>query len=318
MRAARNPVSPPSLVRLGYAQAKALTRRHAKSFFFSSVALWGGRRRSAFALYAFCRRLDDLVDGDNAGDGSLPSRLPERLALARAAVAALYGREAAGVFRELPWAESEFAAFRDTVARYRIPEAPFQELINGMEMDLVKSRYASFGELSLYCHRVAGVVGLMMAPVLGYRDERCLPYAADLGTAMQLTNILRDVAEDFARGRVYLPADELASFGVSEADLSRGQVTDAWRALMRFQVQRARRLYGRAALGVPDLTGFGSQAVVRLMGAVYGGLLDVIEARGFDVFTSRAQVPFRRKLGLALTALWPAGGDGKALQESSR
>lgn len=312
-----------ALVRRGYAQAKALTRRHAKSFFFSSVALWGRRRRSAFALYAFCRRLDDLVDGDNAGEGTvsapsaLPAELAERLALARASVAALYGRESARVFRELPWAESEFAAFRDTVERYRIPEQPFQELINGMEMDLMKSRYASFGELSLYCHRVAGVVGLMMAPVLGYRDERCLPYAADLGTAMQLTNILRDVAEDFARGRVYLPADELASFGVSEADLSRGQVTDAWRALMRFQVQRARRLYGRAALGVPDLTGFGSQAVVRLMGAVYGGILDVIEERDFDVFSSRASVPFLRKLGLAFSTLSTVG-EAKPLQEGNR
>jgi phytoene synthase len=286
-----------------------VTRRHAKSFFFASVALFGQRRRSAFALYAFCRRLDDLVDGDNAGDGSvrapvaLPSQLSERLALARAAVAALYGRESAGVFRELPWHESEFAAFRDTVERYRIPERPFQELIDGMAMDLVQSRYATFEELELYCHRVAGVVGLMMTPVLGYRDERCLPYAADLGTAMQLTNILRDVKEDLARGRVYLPQDELRAHGVDEAMLARGVVNDAWRRFMRAQVARARAFYARAAKGVPYLTGFGSQRVVRLMATLYGGILDVIEARDFDVFSSRASVPFGWKLALAAGVL---------------
>ncbi len=298
-----------ALVRQGYARAKAVTRRHAKSFFFSSVALFGERRRGAFALYAFCRRLDDLVDGDNAGDGAVvtpgakPAELSERLGLARASVAALYGREPAGVVRELPWHASEFAAFRDTVERYRIPERPFQELINGMEMDLVKSRYATFAELELYCYRVAGVVGLMMTPVLGFRDERCLPYAADLGTAMQLTNILRDVREDLSRGRVYLPQDELAAWGLDEAALSRGVVTDAWRGFMRAQLARARALYARAARGVPDLSGFGSQRVVRLMGTIYGGILDVIEARDFDVFSQRASVPFRKKLALAAGVL---------------
>jgi 15-cis-phytoene synthase len=144
-------------------------------------------------------------------------------------------------------------------------------------------------------------VGLMMTPVLGFRDERCLPYAADLGTAMQLTNILRDVKEDLARDRVYLPSEELAAFGLDEAALRSGQVTDAWRAFMRFQVQRARGLYARAALGVPDLTGFGSQRVVRTMSSVYGGILDVIEARDFDVFTRRASVPLWKKLLLSIS-----------------
>jgi len=295
-----------ALVHQGYARAKALTRRHARSFFFSSLVLFGRRRKAAFALYAFCRRLDDLVDGDNTGDGRVtapsaqPAQLKERLELARASVAALYGRESAGVFRELPWDEAEFAAFRDTVARYRIPEAPFQELITGMEMDLVQSRYATWAELERYCYRVAGVVGLMMTPVLGFRDERCLPYAADLGTAMQLTNILRDVKEDLARDRVYLPADELAAFGLDEAALRRGVVTDEWRAFMQFQLARARALYARAQLGVADLTGFGSQRVVRTMSKVYGGILDVIEARDFDVFSARASVPLWKKLVLAV------------------
>lgn len=292
----------------GYARARALTHRHARSFSFASVALFGDRRRAAFALYAFCRRLDDLVDGDNAGDGlalpprALPADLAARLALARASVSALYGGPAPSE-GERPWHPAEFAAFRDTVTRYRIPEAPFQELLNGMEMDLTKTRYATFEELRLYCYRVAGVVGLMMTPVLGYRDARCLPFAAELGIGMQLTNILRDVKEDLSRGRVYLPADELARFGLTEAELARGQVTEAWRGLARFQLERARGYYARARAGIPDLQGLGSQRVVRLMGTLYGAIGDVIEARDYDVFSRRARVGFWGKLKLAAGVL---------------
>lgn len=298
------------LVAEGYARAKALTRRHSKSFFFSSIALFGARRRGAFALYAFCRRLDDVVDGDNAGDGTVVapvqpvSALSERLAHARALVSSLYRPDAPVPTQGLPWHESELAAFRDTVTRFHVPERPLQELISGMEMDLTWQRYATFDELRLYCYRVAGVVGELMTPVLGYADERCLPYAVDLGVAMQLTNILRDVKEDLSRGRVYLPADELRAFGLSEHALLRaaqgGLLPEGWRDFMQLQVARARALYERAQLGVPDLRGFGSQRLVRLMGAVYSGILDVIEARGFDVFSGRASLPTSGKVARAL------------------
>jgi phytoene synthase len=304
---------PGPLVAQGYARAKALTRHHANSFFFSSVALFGARRRGAFALYAFCRRLDDLVDGDNLGDGSVvapasPASLPERLALARAAVSSLYGPGSSTLWQALPWHEAEVAAFRDTVARYRIPEAPFQELISGMEMDLTKSRYATFAELERYCYRVAGVVGEMMTPVLGFANARCLPFAADLGIAMQLTNILRDVKEDWARGRVYLPQDELQAFGLSERDLARWSESaehpgEAWSRFMQFQVARARAYQQRALFGVPDLRGLGSQRVVRLMARVYGGILDVIEAQRFDVFSRRARLGLGGKLARALSVV---------------
>lgn len=296
-----------TLVAQGYARAQALTRQHSKSFYFSSLALWGARRRAAFALYAFCRRLDDLVDGDNDGAGTVApaaDSLPARLEQARASVAAMYrsGPAQGSLLRA-----DEHAAFCDTVERFQIPQQPFQELINGMEMDLTKSRYANFDELKLYCYRAAGVVGLMMTHILGFNDDVCLPYAVDLGIAMQLTNVLRDVKEDWQRGRVYLPADELATFGLSERDLAAFS-SDApkdpaawasWRRFMAFQIERARAIDERSHLGIANLTGFGSQRVVRLMSAVYGGILGAIERQNDDVFTNRARVSLLGKIGIA-------------------
>jgi 15-cis-phytoene synthase len=292
-----------SLLEEGYARAKALTRRHSKSFYFASLALFGERRRAAFALYAFCRHIDDIVDGEGGG---APSSLANRLEVARAAVASLYDGEEVS-HGGLPWHASEWAAFRDVVQRYRIPQRPFDQLISGMEMDLTINRYADVAELDLYCYRVAGVVGLMMTYILGFRDAACLPDAVALGQAMQLTNILRDVREDFDRGRVYLPAEVLAAHGVTEADLRAGVVTDAWRALMQEQIARARTLYAQAERGIPYLTGFGSQRVVRLMAVIYGAILERIEALDYDVFRSRAYLPLMGKVQKALGVILGRG-----------
>lgn len=304
----------PQLVRQGYKLAKRVTRHHAKSFFFASYLLFGARRKAAFALYAFCRRLDDMVD--EGGSGMAPVDLKARLERARQMVAEVYlpmpelaapgldspAERLMSATEQSPWELSEFAALKHCIHRFRIPEQPFQDLISGMEMDLTKDRYATFEELDLYCYRVAGVVGLMLTPVLGCSDPRAATHAADLGRGMQLTNILRDVGEDLGRGRVYLPADELKAFGLGEEDLYRGQVDDRWREFMRFQIRRARAYYGRAAAGVHFLEGFGSQRMVRLMGGIYGDILRVIEARDYDVFSGRAWVPGRRKLALAAAA----------------
>ena len=297
------------MVAAGYSQARLLTRQHSKSFFFSSLALFGARRRAAFALYAFCRRLDDLVDGDAQ---SSVLTLSDRLTLAREAVSSIYQGSGFSQLPALPWREEEFAAFRDTVERFRIPQQPFQELINGMEMDLTQTRYATFNELELYCYRAAGVVGLMMTCILGFDDEVCLPFAVDLGIAMQLTNVLRDVKEDWQRGRLYLPLDELNAFGLSEHDVARfcnlagprePKQWAAWRDFMAFQIRRARAFDRRSQLGVPHLSGFGSKTVVRLMSAVYGGILRAIERQHDDVFVRRAHVPLLGKLGIAAGVL---------------
>ena len=288
-------MSAEALVVRGYHEARALTRHHARSFSFASMLLFGARKRAAFALYAICRHLDDLVDESNDADRGA------RLDRARLAISALFSNRR---FDEaMPWTEAQGAAFRDTVQRFRVPEQPLQDLVSGMEMDLFKPRYASWEELDLYCYRAAGTVGVLMSSVLGVKSEWALQPAADLGRAMQLTNILRDVKEDLSRGRIYLPLDELRAFDLGEEDLRAGRVDERFRGFMQGQIARARLLYARGEEGISALGGFGAQATVRVMGAVYGGILQAIERANYDVFSSRAHVPLLGKVGLAGRAL---------------
>lgn len=289
-----------ALEREGYRRARRLTRLHARSFYLASVLLFGVRRRAAFALYAFCRRMDDAVDTESL-DG-----LPERLAQARTVVDALFSTAQDSAARQGvgPFEAAELAALRDTLRRFPIPKAPFLDFLSGMEMDVRHSPYRRFSELDRYCYCVAGTVGVMLCPVLGAREERAFGAAADLGRAMQLTNILRDVKEDLVRGRVYLPAEELAAFGLSVEDLRAGLLDDRMRAFLRCQIARARAFYARAGRGIGFLQGLGTRRMVRLMGGLYGGILSAIEARGYDVFSGRAQVSRRQKLGFVLRALF--------------
>ena len=281
---------------LGYRSAQAVTRHHAKSFYFSSSALFGHRRRGAYALYAFCRRLDDVVDAPQSGVS-----LTKALEQAHGCVADVFR---GAVMRGTPWPEEEQLALIDTVRRFGINEQPFHDLIAGMEMDTVKSRYATWAELDVYCYRAAGTVGLMMAPLLGTTDATALKHADDLGRAMQLTNILRDVKEDLARGRVYLPQDELAAHGVTEAMLARGEVNDAFRSFMRSQLSRARALYASGEAGAAWLPGYSAPRVVLLLSRIYGGILEVIERRDFDVFSQRASVSKAGKLAQLVSVLF--------------
>jgi phytoene synthase len=275
-------VTAASLEARGARVCRAITRHHARTFYFASACLPRPTRAHAYAIYGFCRWADDGVD--SALDRS---EAADKLGLAREALDLAYSDQ--------PVAPG-LLAFRKTVRARSIPRDLFDALLDGMEMDLDVTRYATFAELDRYCYRVAGVVGLMMTHVFGYRSECCWPNALALGTAMQLTNILRDVAEDLDMGRIYLPQDELARFGVDEAQLREGRVDDAFRALMRFQVDRARRYYETAEAGIPWLVGDSSRLTVRVMGRVYGGILGAIERQGFDVFRGRARVSTPRKL----------------------
>jgi phytoene synthase len=304
------------LVARGYAEAREVTRHYARSFYFASALLFGARKRAAYALYAVCRGLDELVDGGFGADGG---RLDEASYVVRRAM------EGQGVpaSQAAPWSAAQLAALSDAAARFSIPAAPFAELVKGMQMDLDGAQYATWGDLDLYCYRAAGTVGELMAPVLGCRDDRALESARDLGKAMQLTNILRDVREDYERGRVYLPSHELRFFGVSPDDLAQHRRHDGFRALMQHQVARARELYQRGNEGIGALGTVPARATVRVMSAVYGGILDEIVARDFDVFSSRVSVSTWGKTKRAIAALtrpdasrWapsPARGEGGIL-----
>ncbi len=268
----------------GLRTCRAITRRHAKTFFFASHGLPREVRAHAYAVYGFCRWADDGVDLAGTADEARA-----RLDVAREALDRAYGTGPAA---------PGLIALRRTVRDRAIPRVLFDELLLGMEMDLSIRRYADFAALDRYCYRVAGVVGLMMAHVFGFRHERCLPRAEALGTAMQLTNILRDVREDFDRGRIYLPLEEMARFGVTEQTLASGTADPPFQALMGFQIERARRYYAEAEAGIPDLLGASSRLTVRLMGRLYGGILDEIERLDRDVFRTRAHVPTSRKLAV--------------------
>ena len=265
------------------------TRRHARSFYFASVALPRDKKRAAYAVYAFCRYADDLVDRSTS---------PENIGPALARVGAEFDRLVAGAVSEPPFAP----AFAWAVARYGIEKQPFLDLLKGVAMDLGPVRIADWPQLRDYCYHVASVVGLMMARIFELRDEAGRERAIDLGLAMQLTNILRDVGEDQRLGRVYLPADELAAGGVGPGDLAAERATPALRTLLRAQIARARKYYTQAEAGIPLLADDGSQYTVWLMRHVYAGILDEIEKLDYEVLRRRASTSFPRKLLLAARA----------------
>jgi phytoene synthase len=244
---------------------------HGRSFYLASRMLGPERRRSILAAYAYCRLADDAVDqsGGRVDEGwSVLHDWERQLEQPRHPVA---------------------IAFAEVRERYAIPEQPVRELFDGMRADLTVSCYQTWPELRRYCYLVAGTVGLIVAPILGCRNSQALPLAADLGIAMQLTNILRDVREDAEMGRLYLPLDELTAFGVDPEALLAGQPGETFSDLMRLQIDRARGLYAHALAGVPALS-FGGRLTTLVAAELYAGILDQIEANRYDVFERRAVV----------------------------
>ena len=285
-------VADPSLLEASHAYCHRQTKRHARSFYFASVALPREKKRAAYAVYAFCRHADDLVDRAASKEG---------IDRALLRVGEEFDRMTAGELREPPFAP----AFAWAVQRYGIEKQPFLDLLKGVAMDLGPVRTADWPQLRDYCYHVASVVGLMMARIFELRDEAGRERAIDLGLAMQLTNILRDVGEDFRMGRIYLPADEMAAHGVTPDDLAAATTSPALKTLLRAQAKRAREHYRRAETGIPLLADDGSQFTVWLMRHVYAGILDEIETMDYEVLHRRASTSFRRKLALAARA-WRA------------
>jgi 15-cis-phytoene synthase len=280
-------------VRKDFAECRAYTRSFARTFYFASHVLPREKRMAAYALYAFCRYADEIVDSPEAVAD--PSAALRDLGLLRDRLAAVYS--AANV--RVP----KMQAFQATVRQYRIPQEYFLDLIRGVEMDLMKRSFRSFAELEEYCYCVASTVGLIMTKVFGAtREDAALEHAIELGKAMQLTNILRDIGEDYHRGRLYLPADEVKAFGIREEDLWRGRVTPEFEEMMKFQIRRARVFYARAEAGIPQLTDDGSRFCVKLMACTYAEILSAIEANNYDTLSRRAYVPLSRKLRIAVKA----------------
>jgi phytoene synthase len=271
-----------------YAFCERLTRREAGNFYHAFRVLPAPQRRAMCALYAFMRVADDLADDS-------PSIVASQRALAawrRDLDSALAGSHRHPLH----------AALHHTVATYGIPARYLHDVLDGVEMDLGPVSYTTFEELYRYCYRVASAVGLACIHVWGFKDERAQAHAESAGIAFQLTNILRDLREDAGRDRVYLPREDLERFGYGAEDLRRGQRDENFRALMRFEVARARRYYDNGLPLVPLLEPHG-QAVFLVMLRTYRGLLDAIERRDYDVFSGRVRLSRWRKLALVLQAL---------------
>ncbi len=260
------------------------TSASGSSFYCSFLFLAAERRRAITALYAFCREVDDVVD--DCRD----------IGVARAKLA-WWRQEIGAVYHGTPQ-HPVARALAEVVVPYGLEEARLQEIIEGMAMDLEYNAYPDFDALKVYCHRVAGVVGLLSAKVFGYTDPRTLEYAADLGFALQLTNIIRDVGEDARRGRIYLPLHELAQFGVTTDDIAHGRETQGFRQLMDFQVERARRCYEEAFAKLPAEDRKAQRAGI-IMGAIYRTLLEEIHADGCRVLTQRTALTPLRKMWIA-------------------
>jgi phytoene synthase len=272
---------------------RRMTRHHAKTFYFASHVLPAQKRSDAYAVYAFCRHVDDQID--LAPDE--PARLRALADLSHLLHAAYLPEEHAESFgSSLPW----LRAFCETIRRRAIPSGYFEDLLKGVEMDRGRVRLQTWEELDSYCYHVASVVGLIMVHVLTEPAPKLLKPARDLGTAMQLTNILRDIAEDWQRDRLYLPADELEKFGLTAKDIARQGTGDSFRAMMRFQIDRARTYYNQAEPGIAELPADGSRFCARVMSTVYGAILDEIERADYEVYRGRVRVSFLRKLRLAL------------------
>lgn len=265
-----------------YCQDKAASS--GSSFYYSFLFLPPNRRRAITALYAFCREVDDVVD-----ECKDPQVAANKLVWWRQELDRLYAGQPQHPVTQ---------ALQAVLPEFSLPQEQLLEIIDGMEMDLQQTRYLDFTALSLYCYRVASVVGLLAAEIFGYTDRQTLKYAHDLGMAFQLTNIIRDVGEDARRGRIYLPMDELKRFNVTVADILDARQSENFQKLMEFQIERAERYYAQALSQLP-VVDRKAQRPGLVMAAIYRALLEEIKRDGCQVLRQRTSLTPLRKLWLA-------------------
>lgn len=277
-------------LRKAYSFCRGITREYAKTFYFATRFLPRNKQRGIFAIYALCRYMDNLVDNteDLVRNNELRKEdLPE--------IIADWKIRLVETFRGIPSDNPILIALSDVLRQYNIRIDFPLDLLDGVSMDLTKNRYANFDELYVYCYKVASVVGLMTSEIFTYEEKAALEYAEALGIAMQLTNILRDVKEDAAMGRIYLPQDEMKQFGVTEQQLFENRLDDNLVSLLKFQIQRARAYYAEADKGIPML-GRDSRLPVALARYNYARILDRIEEMDYNVFSGRARLSAGQKL----------------------
>ena len=265
-----------------YCQQKAASS--GSSFYYSFLFLPPNRRRAITALYAFCREVDDVVD-----ECSDPQIAANKLAWWRQELDRLYAGQPQHPVTQ---------ALKAVLPEFSLPQEQLLEIIDGMEMDLQQTRYLDFKALSLYCYRVASVVGLLAAEIFGFTDRQTQKYAHDLGMAFQLTNIIRDVGEDARRGRVYLPLDELKRFDVPVADILGARYSENFRKLMEFQIERAEHYYAQAMAQLPAVDRK-TQRPGLVMAAIYRTVLEEIKRDGCQVLSQRTSLTPLRKLWIA-------------------
>lgn len=269
------------------------------NFYYSFLVLPAEKRAAIIAVWDFCRAVDDAVDEAEAGT--------------EAAQVAMWKREVAACFDGGAPVTRQGQALAPLIPKFNLPRAAFDALVEGVEMDIGSRRYETFADLYEYCVRVASSVGLMCVEIFGYSDPRTRQYATNLGVALQLTNILRDVPKDLAIGRVYLPQEDLRRFGVSEdalrreaANAGRGVQSREVKALLAYQASRAREYYVRARASRPSADGRRLVAA-EIMGAIYFSILEKIESHDYDVFSGVIRIPRPRRALIALKT-WLTNG----------
>jgi phytoene synthase len=273
-----------------YDRCTEITRTEARNFYFGFILLPRERRRGIHALYAFSRLCDDSVDGVDDMDAKL------------AAVAARRAEVARAYDGDIPDDDPVLIALADAVRRFGIPRAPMDALVDGVEMDLAIDRYADWPALKGYCDRVAGAVGVLSLHVFGFRDPIAVQHAEDLGVAMQVVNIMRDVQEDAERDRIYLPTDEMTACGVSEGDILGDRMTPEMFGLMQMQGDRARDYFGRGEQLIP-LLDLRARMCVGMLAALYGDILARITAGGYDYTRGRVSLSGTRKASLMVRSI---------------
>lgn len=278
-------VSTETLAR-AYKYCESVTAVNSRSFYLASALLPADKRQAVRALYSFCRITDDIVD---SGGASCEAQLIQ------------WRRH---VLTNIPPHDNLIAlAWTDARLRYAVPLRYAEQLIDGVTRDLTQTRYQTFAELAAYCYGVASTVGLMSMHIIGHTGQEAIPYAIKLGVALQLTNILRDVGEDWRLGRLYLPADELSAFGLTAEDIAAGKVTATWRAFMQQQIARNRLLYAEAMPGIKFLDPDGRFAIAAAA-QIYQAILADVEKHDYDVFRRRSFVNRWGKLRRLPTIWW--------------